>query len=70
MFRVNVAVKRLGGGFGGKISRSHQTAAACALAAYHTRRSVMCVYWHYILRVQNNNLTTGEIHEKCLNNFS
>ena len=42
-FRVSVAVKRVGGGFGGKITGSHQIAAACALAAYHTKKSVtMC----------------------------
>ena len=35
-----VTVKRVGGAFGAKISRSHQIAAACAIAAYHTRKSV------------------------------
>jgi len=35
---VDVSVKRIGGGFGGKLTRSHQIAAGCALAAYHTRR--------------------------------
>ena len=35
---VSVSVKRVGGGYGGKISRSSQISAACALAAYHTRR--------------------------------
>ena len=38
--RVFVAVKRVGGAFGAKIFRSHQIAAASAIAAYHTRKSV------------------------------
>ena len=37
-YRVNVSVKRIGGGFGAKLTRSQQVAAGCALAAYHTRR--------------------------------
>ena len=36
--RVNVSVKRVGGGFGAKLTRSQQVAAGCALAAYHTKR--------------------------------
>jgi len=46
VFRINVAVKRVGGGFGAKINGSHQIAAACALAAYHTRKlvSIMCLF--------------------------
>ena len=47
MCRVYVAVKRVGGAFGAKIFRSHQIAAACAIAAYHTRKSVytlVCVH--------------------------
>lgn len=35
---VNVSVKRVGGSFGGKITRCHQAAAACGLAAHLTRR--------------------------------
>ncbi|XP_065894835.1 uncharacterized protein [Dysidea avara] len=38
--QVNVSVKRIGGGFGAKLTRSQQVAAGCALAAYHTRRPV------------------------------
>ena len=33
-FRVNVVVRRLGGAYGGKISRGTHIATACAIAAY------------------------------------
>jgi len=32
--RINIQVKRLGGGFGGKLTRSTQIAAACAISAH------------------------------------
>ena len=35
---VDVIVRRCGGGFGAKISRSNLTAAVCALGAYATKR--------------------------------
>lgn len=38
--RINVVSKRAGGGFGGKISRSHPIAAAVAVAAKKLRRPV------------------------------
>lgn len=37
-FRINLAVRRLGGGFGGKISRSTQIAVACSLVAFYLNR--------------------------------
>ena len=40
---VDVKVRRLGGGFGGKISRSNLPAQACAIAAYKVRRPVKLV---------------------------
>ena len=37
---VDVIVRRCGGGFGAKISRSNLSAAACALGAYATKRYI------------------------------
>lgn len=39
-FRVNVEVRRLGGGFGAKLTRNSAVAAACALAAYKLGKPV------------------------------
>ncbi|XP_034952751.1 xanthine dehydrogenase [Chelonus insularis] len=41
--RINVRVKRLGGGFGGKESRGMLVALPVALAAYKLKRSVRCM---------------------------
>ncbi|KAJ5388301.1 Xanthine dehydrogenase [Penicillium cosmopolitanum] len=50
-------VKRLGGGFGGKESRSVQLAGICALAAHKTRRPVRCM-----LNRDEDIITSGQRH--------
>ena len=40
-FRVNITVKRVGGGYGAKLFRAGHVAAACALGAYVTGRYCM-----------------------------
>lgn len=40
---INVSVRRLGGAYGGKISKASHVAAACAVAAYVTNRPVRLV---------------------------
>lgn len=37
---VNVSVRRIGGSFGGKISRSHMVSAAAAVGAWKARKPV------------------------------
>ncbi|XP_026467613.1 indole-3-acetaldehyde oxidase-like [Ctenocephalides felis] len=41
--KVNLAVRRIGGGYGMKISRSNLVAAACALAAYKLKKPIRIV---------------------------
>lgn len=50
-------VKRLGGGFGGKESRSVQLAAICAVAAKKTKKAVRCM-----LNRDEDMLTSGQRH--------
>ncbi|KAK3684039.1 molybdopterin binding aldehyde oxidase/xanthine dehydrogenase [Podospora appendiculata] len=55
--KVVVRVKRLGGGFGGKESRSVQLSSILALAAQKTRRPVRCM-----LTREEDMVTTGQRH--------
>ncbi|KAI9759992.1 MAG: hypothetical protein M4579_001929 [Chaenotheca gracillima] len=55
--KVVTRVKRLGGGFGGKESRSVQLAAICATAARKTRRPVRCM-----LNRDEDIATSGQRH--------
>lgn len=55
--RVVSKVKRLGGGFGGKETRSVQLAALCAIAAKKVKRPVRCM-----LNRDDDILTSGQRH--------
>ncbi|KAH8811834.1 putative xanthine dehydrogenase [Xylogone sp. PMI_703] len=55
--KVVCRVKRLGGGFGGKETRSVQLTAICALAAKKSRRPVRCM-----LNRDEDILTSGQRH--------
>ncbi|RPB28040.1 xanthine dehydrogenase [Terfezia boudieri ATCC MYA-4762] len=55
--RVVAKVKRLGGGFGGKETRSVQLAAICAVAAKKVKRPVRCM-----LNRDEDILTSGQRH--------
>ena len=41
--KMNVTTRRLGGGFGGKVTKAKMVAAACAVAANKLRRPVRIV---------------------------
>jgi len=55
--KVNVRVKRMGGGFGGKESRSVPLSSILALAAQKTRRPV-----RYMLTREEDMITSGQRH--------
>jgi xanthine dehydrogenase/oxidase len=55
--KINSRVKRLGGGFGGKETRSIQLAAICATAANKVRRPVRCM-----LNRDEDIVTSGQRH--------
>lgn len=50
-----MSVKRLGGGYGAKISRNNQISAICALAAHLSKRPV-----HLTLDMQTNMQMMGK----------
>uniref|UniRef100_A0A182JHV5 FAD-binding PCMH-type domain-containing protein n=1 Tax=Anopheles atroparvus TaxID=41427 RepID=A0A182JHV5_ANOAO len=54
---LNFTVRRLGGGFGAKLTRTSQIACACALAAQLTKRPV-----RFVLNIETN---MGSIGKRC-----
>uniref|UniRef100_A0A182V3I2 FAD-binding PCMH-type domain-containing protein n=1 Tax=Anopheles merus TaxID=30066 RepID=A0A182V3I2_ANOME len=60
---LNLTVRRLGGGFGGKLTRSAHIACACALAAHLTRRPV-----RFIMTIEANMGTIGKRYS-CVSNY-
>ena len=60
---INMKVRRLGGGFGGKISRPGQIACAAALAAYFLNCTV-----RLIMTIEANMTVVGKRYS-CFNNY-
>lgn len=52
---INMIVRRLGGAYGSKITRTSQVACACALAAYLTNQPV-----RFVLTIESNMTTIGK----------
>lgn len=52
---INVTVRRLGGGYGGKISRNTQVACACALVCHKLNRPA-----RFVMSIESNMLSMGK----------
>ena len=52
---INIQVRRLGGGYGAKISRATQVACACALACYKLNRPA-----RFVLSIESNMMAIGK----------
>lgn len=60
---INMIVKRLGGAYGAKISRSSQIACACALGCHLTRKPV-----RFVLTIESNMTAIGKRYG-CANEY-
>lgn len=52
---INMAIRRLGGGYGGKVTRASQIACACALGTHLTHRPV-----RFVMTIESNMTTIGK----------
>ncbi|CAG9811454.1 unnamed protein product [Chironomus riparius] len=61
--QINMYVSRLGGGFGGKVSRSTQIGAACAIGAHHTNRPVR------LIQTMKDNMSISGLRNPNMNDY-